>query len=400
VTQPKTLVLILAGGAGGRLRLLTEQRAKPSVRFGARYRLIDFALSNCGNSQSTDVWLIQQHNPASLNDHLANGRPWDLDRTAGGLLTLPPHLGSDREGWGKGTADSIWRKAPLIREFDPDVFIVLSADAVYRYDYDELARGHRDSGAAVTMVTTQVTEDPSRYGVVETDGDRVTGYEYKPDRPASKVITTEVFAFSTKPTLDLLDEIAGSRTWRKGDRDLGHELLPRLVDDDAAREVRHEGYWQDVGTIDAYWNAHMELTADSPPFQLDDPQWPIRSADDPHGPAVVASSGQVAASLLGPGACIAGTVERSALGPGTLVEAGAVIRNSVLHDGVVVRSGAVIEHAIIDENTEIRTDARVGAAPTGGEAPAIAVVRGGTTVPPYTVIPAGEEWPGPPEEAD
>lgn len=397
MTQPRTLVIILAGGAGGRLGLLTEQRAKPSVRFGGRYRLIDFALSNCMNSNLTDVWVLQQHNPASLNDHLANGRPWSLDRNSGGLLMLPPHLGSDREGWSQGTADTLWRKAPLIREFEPDVMIVLSADAVYRYDYDELAHAHLDSDATVTMVTTEIAEDASRYGVVEVAGERITGYDYKPDKPKTNLITTEVFAFSPRPTLELLDEVAAARPWKKGDRDLGHDLLPRLVEAGAAREARHRGYWQDVGTIDAFWNAHMELTDEEPGFELDDPVWPIWSADEPHGPAVVARSGEVTACLLGAGARVAGKVERSVLGPAVVVEAGATVRHSVLHDGVVVHRGAVVEHAIVDAGTEIGPAAKVGAASADGQ-PAIAVLRGDEQVPAGIEIPAGAEWPEPPSD--
>ncbi|MBV9872084.1 MAG: hypothetical protein JO214_15825 [Frankiaceae bacterium] len=398
MAPPRTLVIVLAGGAGGRLGLLTESRAKPSVRFGGRYRMIDFALSNCANSKLTDVWVLQQHNPASLNDHLANGRPWSLDRNDGGLLMLPPHLGSDREGWSKGTADTLWRKASLIREFDPDVMIVLSADAVYRYDYDALAHAHLASDAVVTMVTTEVTEDPSRYGVVEVDGDRIAGYEYKPKEPKSNLITTEVFAFTPRPTLELLDDVAESRPWKKGDRDLGHDLLPRLVADGAARELRHRDYWQDVGTIDAFWNAHMELTNDDPPFRLDDSDWPIWSADEPHGPAVLTQTGTVVSALLGAGARVAGNVERSVLGPAVVVEPGAVVRHAVLHDGVVVRSGAVIDHAIVDERTEIGADARVGAPPTDDDEPRIAVVRGSEVVPAGTVIDAGTEWPEPPSD--
>jgi glucose-1-phosphate adenylyltransferase len=243
------------------------------------------------------------------------------------------------------------------------------------------------------MVTTEVSEDPSRYGVVEVRGDRITGYEYKPDEPKTSLVTTEVFAFTPGPTLELLDEVADARPWKKGNRDLGHDLLPRLVEAGAAREVRHREYWQDVGTVDAYWQAHMELTAADPPFQLDDPDWQIWSADEPRGPAVIAPTGEVTASLLGAGARLGGTVDHSVIGPGVAVEAGAVIRCSVLHDGVVVRRGSTVDHAIVDEGAEIGPDTQVGAPPADGEEPSISVVRGGEQVAAGTVVPPGAEWP-------
>src|SRR4051794_17484589 len=190
VTRIRTLVLVLAGGAGGRLELLTRKRAKPAVPSAGTHRLIDFPLSNCHNSGLEDVWIAQQFNPISLSDHLTNGRPWDLDRTTGGLLILQPRLGhDDREGFQMGTADSLWRNAPLIREFDPAALVVLSADAVYALDYAALVEQHARSGAAVTMVTTEVDpSDAGRYGVVQADGEQIRDYAYKPDEPAGNVI--------------------------------------------------------------------------------------------------------------------------------------------------------------------------------------------------------------------
>src|SRR4051795_10074296 len=208
---PRVLVLVLAGGAGGRLELLTEQRAKPAVPFAGVYRLIDFPLSNCQHSHLADVWVSVQFHPTSLSEHLANGRPWDLDRTSGGLMTLPPFQGTDRGGWNTGTADSLWRQAELIHAFDADALVVVSADAVYKLDYREVAEAHLDSGAEVTMVTTEVAaDDASRYGIVELGGgDRVSDYAYKPEQPATTTATNEVFVFSPTTTLDRLEALAG-----------------------------------------------------------------------------------------------------------------------------------------------------------------------------------------------
>src|SRR4051794_24659695 len=237
----RSLFVILAGGAGGRLELLTRQRAKPAVPFAGTHRLIDFPLSNCHNAALEDVWVAQQFNPISLSDHLANGRPWDLDRTVGGLLLLQPRLGhDDRTGFQQGTADALWRNAPLIREYDPEALVVVSADAVYAFDYGALAEEHTESGADVTMVTVEVDpEDAGRYGVVEAEGGRIREYAYKPDDPQGGLVANEVFAFTPGPVLDGLEELAGeARDAGEGLDDIGDGLLPRLVDAGRAREPR------------------------------------------------------------------------------------------------------------------------------------------------------------------
>jgi glucose-1-phosphate adenylyltransferase len=302
MTRIRTLVVVLAGGAGRRLELLTRERAKPAVPFAGTHRLIDFPLSNCHNAGLADVWIAQQFNPISLSDHLANGRPWDLDRTTGGLLILQPRLGHDeRGGFQMGTADSLWRNAPMIREFEPQALVVLSADAVYALDYGELVEDHVRSGAQVTMVTTEV-DDAARYGAVELDGERVVDYVYKPDEPKTNTISNEVFVFtpaSLWERLETLDER----------EDLGDELLPQFVADGEARAWRFDRYWRDVGTVDAYHAAHMDLLADDPPLDLDDPDWPILTkAPTTRASAKVSRGAEIADSLIGPGATVAGSV--------------------------------------------------------------------------------------------
>src|SRR3954468_2209599 len=276
MARVRTLVIVLAGGAGGRLELLTQRRAKPAVPFAGTHRLIDFPLSNCHNAGLADVWVAQQFNPISLSDHLANGRPWDPDRTTGGLLILQPRLGHDeREGFQKGTADSLWRNTPLVREFAPDAVVVVSADAVYAMDYGALVEEHMESKAAVTIVTTKVDPgDASRYGVVQVDGERGREYVYKPEDPASDVVANEVFVFRPQALLDGIDELA-EQAGEEGLEDIGDELLPRLVGAGDARAHAFEGYWRDVGTVEAYWACHQDLLGDEPPVDLDDAEWPI-----------------------------------------------------------------------------------------------------------------------------
>jgi glucose-1-phosphate adenylyltransferase len=362
VPRIRTLVIILAGGAGGRLELLTHSRAKPAVPFAGTHRLIDFPLSNCLNAQLSDVWVSQQFNPVSLSDHLSNGRPWDLDRTTGGLLLLHPREGNDgRTGFQRGTADALWRNAELIRQFAPEALIVVSADAVYRLDYGALVAEHAEAGLAVTMVTTTVDpDDAGRYGVVQVADGAVRDYVYKPDAPEGNLISNEVFVFRPEPVLNALDELA-EEAGEDGLDDLGHELLPRLVDAGEVREHRFDGYWRDLGTIPAYWACHQDLVSEHPPIDLDDPDWPIRTQATTHCAAAQLLAGaSVESSLIGPGARIAGTVSNSVVGRGVRVEAGAVVRETVLLPGSVVRAGATVERAIVDDGVEVGGDASVG----------------------------------------
>ncbi len=382
----KTLVLILAGGAGGRLELLTHTRAKPAVPFAGTHRLIDFPLSNCHNSRIDDVWISQQFNPVSLSDHVSNGRPWDLDRTSGGLLVLHPRQGNEAgTGFQDGTGEALWSQADLIRQFDPDALVVLSADAVYKLDYYALAEEHCEAGKAVTIVTTEVEpEDADRYGVVQVKGDKVTDYVYKPDEPKGSTISNEVFVFTPDPVLKVLDELEKERGQDDLD-DLGHYLLPRLVDAGEARAHPFDGYWRDVGTIDAFHECHMELVEDEPPIDLDDPAWPILTrAIANRASAQVCSGASIASSLIAPGAKVAGDVSGSVLGRGVVVEKGATVRDSVLLPGAIVRAGATVNRAIIDDHVDVRAD-------VGEPGGAIALIGLHTTV--DETLPAGARYP-------
>ncbi|MDP9376601.1 MAG: sugar phosphate nucleotidyltransferase [Actinomycetota bacterium] len=358
----RPLVLVLAGGAGSRMELLTQERAKPAVPFAGTHRLIDFPMSNCRNAGLNDVWVYQQFNPISLSHHISNGRPWDLDRTTGGLLILQPRLGNDdRTGFQQGTADALWRYAPLIREFDPDALMVVSADAVYALDYAALIDEHVEAGADATMVTTEVEpDDAGRYGVVQAGHGQIREYVYKPDEPNGNVVANEVFVFRPERLLDILDDLA--RTDGEDSlEDLGHEALPLLVDGGKVREHRFSGYWRDVGTVDAYWRSQQELLQDEPPIALDDPSWPILThAGQQHGAARIAASASIDDSLVAPGSRVAGEVRSSVVGRGVVIEEGAVVRESVLLPGAVVRAGAHVERAVLDDGVEIGRDAGVG----------------------------------------
>jgi len=362
MVQPRTLVVVLAGGAGSRLESLTTTRAKPAVPYAGHYRLIDVVLTNCLHSGLPDVWVTQQTNPVSLSEHVNGGRPWDLDRTRGGFLVLAPRQDKDtgKGGFSSGTADVLWRHTELIRDFGPEALVVVSADAVYALDYEEVVRGHLASDADVTMVTTHVEpDDASRYGVVLVDDGRVTDYAYKPDEPKSDLVTNEVFVFTPGPVLDLLDEL-GASSGEDGPGDLGHALLPRLVESGRAREHRFEDYWRDLGTIPAYWQAHMDLLEDEPPFDPGRQDWRLTTRGGNRPPARIRAGATVEDSLLSPSSVVAGTVCRSVLSPHVVVEAGAEVYESVLLHGAIVRSGATVRRAILDQGAEVVAGVTVG----------------------------------------
>jgi glucose-1-phosphate adenylyltransferase len=344
------LGLVLAGGEGGRLGPLTEHRAKPALPFGGVYRLIDFPLSNCHHSRVSDVWVLQQYEAHSLSEHLSNGRPWDLDRTFGGLRVVQPYTGDPESGFYEGNADAIYRNREAIEEFDPEVVLVVSADAPYKLHYRDVIDEHVEWGAEVTIVTTQVPIDEAgRFGVVEVDaGGRVTGFEYKPDEPKGGVVTTEVFVYDARVLLDTLSELAGDDG---GLEDFGHELLPRLVDAGKAYARDLGGYWRDVGTIESYWQAHMDLLEPDPELDLDDPEWPILTMASQRPPARIESSARIEASLVSPGCRVAGRVERSVLGPGVVVEQDAEVVESVVLDDARIASR--VARAIVDAESDV-----------------------------------------------
>ena len=334
---------------------LTERRAKPALPFAGLYRLIDFPLSNCANSGITDVWVLQQYQPHSLEDHLANGRPWDLDRSFGGLTLLQPFTGGEEEGFAEGNADALWRHHRLIAEFGADVVLVLSADAVYTLDYRDVIDAHLAHEADVTMVTTEVDDDAGRFGVVTVGSDlRVTGFDYKPDDPQSSIVTTEVFAYRPPALLETLEALA------EGDgplEDFGHGLLPRLVDAGRAYAFPLEGYWRDVGTPASYWQAHQDLL-DGAGLDLDDLDWRIMTRAGHRPPALVEAGASVEQSLVSPACRVAGRVVRSVLSPGVVVEAGAVVEESVILHDAVIRAGARVERAIVDAGVEVTERSR------------------------------------------
>ncbi len=387
MARPKILALIMAGGEGSRMEHLTEHRAKPALPFGGVYRLIDFPLSNCVHSGISDVWVIEQYEPHMLNDHLANGRPWDLDRTYGGLRILQPFTGSDESGWHEGNADAIYRNRRAIEAFDPDLILVLSADHIYKLDYSTVIDQHLTTDADATLVVTKVPqEDASRFGTVELDGKQVTNFEYKPESPRSNIVTTEVFVYDARRLLATLDTLAEQQD-DDALEDFGHELLPHLVEQGKVYAFMLDGYWKDVGVIADYWAAHMDLLQASPALDLDDQSWPILTYGTQRMPAHIAASARIEDSLISPGAQVRGTVVRSVLGPGVVVEQGATVSDSIVFHESVIGAGAEVSFTIVDDYARIGADARVG---VGGDRDTITLVGIAARVASEAVVEAGQ----------
>ena len=350
-----TLALILAGGEGERLSILSQVRAKPGVPFGGKYRIIDFALSNAVNSGLTDVGILTQYAPRSLIDHIGVGRPWDLDRSRGGVALLQPFLGRGRaRDWYRGTADAVLQNLEFIADRDPELVLVLAGDHVYKMDYRPFVELHRERDAEVTCaVRTVPIEEAHRFGILAVDGTgRVTEFVEKPAEPPSNLVSMGVYVFSWPLLRDLLS----------ADRpDFGRDILPWMVAD-GRRIFAYEfgGYWQDVGTVESYWASNIDLLSDEPGIELNDLGWLIYTKSEERPPARIGPHASVTRSMVSHGCVIDGSVERSVLSPGVRVAAGAEVRDSIVMFDAVVEEGAVLDRAIVDKEAHVGGGAHVG----------------------------------------
>lgn len=355
--KEKILALILAGGAGNRLGILTENRAKPVMPFAGGYRLIDFALSNCLHSRISDVWVIEQYELHSLNEHLSNGRPWDLDRNYGGLQVLPPfernEPKNEKSGFASGNADALFRQLELIEEFAPDILIVMSADHVYKFDFRDAIETHLDKKAEMTMVTTSLPpgENASRFGVVEVEKNgRVKKFDYKPAKPQNNLVTTEIFVYDAKILIDSLKNLKKNK---KELQDYGHELIPHLVERGKVYEHRLTGYWRDVGTIESYWQSQINLLNEKENFVLDDDEWNIITFARQKSPAFIHSAADVHNSLIAQGCQVRGRVVRSVLSTGAVIEKNAEVEDSLILPDATVEKGVKLKRVIVDNGVKV-----------------------------------------------
>lgn len=369
MARDRILAIIQAGGSGGRMDVLTQERAKPALPFAGVYQLLDFPLSNLTHSGISDVWLSVQFQGSTLEEQVANGRPWNLDRTRGGLRLLMPQEGTgslDEEGFAKGNADELFRIRDKITAAAPEIVVVMSADHVYRFDYMDAVRTHRDRHAECTVVTTEVAiEEAGGHATVQADGTgRVTEVAYKPDDPSTPVVATEIFLYDPGVLVEVLEELhrehgPDAEAGDTGLGDFGETLLPRMVQ--RGRTVVHalSGYWRDLGQPHLYLAAHQELIDDQTSL-FDDPDWPILTQQPQRPPARIHEGAELVDSLVSPGVSVAGTVRRSVLGPGVVVEAGATVVNSVVFTDTVLEPGARVDWSVVDRNCVISRDAVVG----------------------------------------
>lgn len=357
--RDKTVAMILAGGQGERLSVLSRQRAKPAVMFAGKYRIIDFTLSNCVNSGLFDIAVLTQYRPHSLNDHIGHGRPWDLDRATGGLKLLQPYLGRARSDWYRGTADAIYHNLFYVEETRATDVLILSGDHVYGMDYRPMMALHRETGADVTMAVQPVPwEDASRFGVISVDNrGKIESFDEKPEQPKSNLASMGVYVFRAEVLLDVFrrDDIGRSMI------DFGHEVIPFLIADNNAYAYRFEHYWRDVGTLQSYWDANMDQIQDVPGLNLYDPDWRIHTRSEERPPAKVMNGSHVSRSLLCHGSIvIRASVERSILSPGVIVEEGAIVRDSIIMTDTVIGRNAVLDRCIVDKHVRIGAGAHLG----------------------------------------
>lgn len=376
--------VILAGGEGTRLKVLTVKRAKPAVPFAGKYRMIDFPLSNCVNSGIFDVLVLTQYRPHSLNEHIGRGRPWDLDRSfSGGIQLLQPYKGHFDTDWYAGTADAVTQNLNFVRRGNPEHVLILSGDHVYQMNYNSLIQYHKERGADATVCTIPVPlDEASRYGIVDVDDDlRVKDFVEKPPDPPGNLANMGVYLFNTDVLNRYLNE---DQTMQASHHDFGKDILPHMVESDLnVFAYPYEGYWIDVGTVDAYWSAHMDLLQTPPSLDLNDRTWVIHTRSEERPSIHIQTNAQISDSMITDGSVISrdAVVENSILSPGVYVGPGAVVRDSIIMTDTYIDANAVVERAIIDKHVYIGHDAVVGEITEMGDL-GLTMIGKNTQVPP------------------
>lgn len=385
--KKEMIAMLLAGGQGSRLGVLTEKVAKPAVAFGGKYRIIDFPLSNCINSGIDTVGVLTQYQPLRLNTHIGIGIPWDLDRNVGGVTVLPPYEKSGNSDWYTGTANAIFQNMAYMETYNPDYVLILSGDHIYKMDYEVMLDYHKANKADVTIACMPVPiEEASRFGVMITDGNgRITEFEEKPEHPRSNLASMGIYIFSWPALKESLLALKDQPNC-----DFGKHILPYCRDNGKALYAyEFNGYWKDVGTLGSYWEANMELIDIIPEFNLYEEFWKIYTKGDIIRPQYIASEATIDRSIISDGAEIYGEVHNSVIGAGVTVEKGAVIHDSIIMKETVIGENAHIDKSIIAENVIVGDNVVMG---VGEEAPNVlkpAVYGFGlVTIAENTVIPS------------
>ncbi len=358
--KKKTIAMILAGGQGTRLGALTKNIAKPAVPFGGKYRIIDFALSNCSNSGIDTVGILTQYQPFFLHSYVGIGSHWDLDRKDGGVFVLPPYTHDAGGEWYKGTADAIHQNVAFIDQFDPVWVVVLSGDHIYKMDYNLMLEYHEAREADATLAVIEVPwEDTRRFGIMNTDADdRIVEFDEKPVKAKNNLASMGVYIFRWQYLRYHLEKDAKNP---ESAHDFGRNIIPMMLEKgQSVYAYRFKGYWRDVGTVESLWAANMDLLADRPQLDLYDPAWRIYSVNPVRPPHYAGRQAQISQSLVSEGCQIFGQVKRCVLFPNVLVESGAQVTDSVLMPGVTVAPHAVIRRAIVGPDTMVAENARIG----------------------------------------
>lgn len=358
--KKQIVAMLLAGGQGSRLGVLTSSMAKPAVPFGGKYRIIDFPLSNCVNSDIDTVGVLTQYRPLALNSYIGTGQHWDLDRVHGGVFVLPPYQTGKDGRWYTGTANAIYQNREFVDQYNPDYVLILSGDHIYKMDYNAMLNFHIEKKAVATIAVLPVPmEEAHRFGIMNTDEqDRIVSFEEKPKQPKSNKASMGIYIFNWKELKDCMREDDANPD---SSNDFGNDIIPMIINaGHAVYAYPFHGYWKDVGTIQSLWDANMDILSTPPKLVLNDPQWRIYSRNPIMPPHYVGENASITQSLVTEGCRVEGKVHHSVLFSNVLVEAGAEIYDSVIFPGATVRSGAKVYQAIVGENSEIGDNAVIG----------------------------------------
>lgn len=359
--KKEMMAMLLAGGQGSRLGILTRNVAKPAVTFGGKYRIIDFPLSNCINSGVDTVGVLTQYQPLRLNQHIGIGIPWDLDKRNGGVTILAPHVkgGGDSGEWFMGTANAIFQNIAYIDSNNPEYVLVLSGDHIYKMDYSKMLEFHKENNCAATIAVMEVPiEEASRFGIMNTESDdRIYEFEEKPANPKNNLASMGIYIFTWERLREALIEDSKIHP----DSDFGMHIIPKMLEEGQTMYAyRFKDYWKDVGTIESYWQANMELIKTLPEFNLYEDFWKIYTNSDHQPPQYTAAGAKLSTSLASEGCEVYGEVYNSVLGPGVIIEKGAVVKDSIIMENTVVGEDCYIDRCIIDENCSIGNNVKMG----------------------------------------
>lgn len=380
--------MLLAGGQGSRLGVLTSRLAKPAVAFGGKYKIIDFPLSNCINSGVDTVGVLTQYRPLRLNQHIGIGIPWDLDRNIGGVTVLPPYEKSENTDWYTGTANAIYQNLEFMEYYHPEYVVILSGDHIYKMDYDLMLQYHKKNDAKITIATYEVPwDEASRFGLVITDDkNQIIDFEEKPASPRSNKASMGIYIFNydvLKASLEVLKDQPGC--------DFGMHVIPYCHSNgDKIMAYNYQGYWKDVGTLQAYWEANMELIDILPEFNLYEEFWRIYTKGNALHPQYFAPTSKVSACIIGEGTEVYGEIRNCVIGTDVVIEKGAYVEDSIIMNGTVIKAGAKVHKAIIAEESIIGADAQLGVFAEAPNKYKESVYIGGlVTIGEHTVIPDG-----------